>query len=379
MRFLPIFLFLVATATAEEARTWTGRNGQTFTAQLLACDAVRATLDVAGRGKLPVPLSALSPADLEYIARWRESTPNAPLIDPSALAPWPAQVATAPAVVRQVEDDAAGKKFAWESAHFRIGSDLKLPQGIIRDLATVFEATREVIMNCPLGLHTGTEREKYEVRMFFRPVDYLYNGGAAGSGGYFNGKETLLLLPNLGIKASTNGLTAEHAKNLFVLKHEITHHLLRPAGWKLPVWLDEGLAECVASWPYTQGRYALQSLDAAMHDYVLKWRKPNDRTKLRIIAPAKLMDFSVEDWRKQVSDESAYDHYNSAALLTHYFLFKDGRGDSAGVAAFLEAIRRGTPAEEAEAQHLLKGRTRADLAGEVQALAKRLSLEIALE
>jgi hypothetical protein len=62
-------------------------------------------------------------------------------------------------------------------------------------------------------------------------------------------------------------------KNLFVLKHEVTHQILRPWGWVLPTWLDEVFSECVASWPYTQGRYSLQNLNAAMHDYLLKWRR----------------------------------------------------------------------------------------------------------
>ena len=372
-------LVLAATCLAQESRTWTARTGHTFDARLVACDAVRATLDVAGRGKTVVPFSTLSPADLEFAQGWRRKTPDAALIDPDCLPPWPAQAAAQVASVQSVESDAAARSFVWESSHFRIASDLQLPLGIVRDFALVFEATREVILATPLGLHPGGERAKYRVRLFSNPVDYGNAGGPTASGGYFNGREMLILLPNLGIKPGANGLTTAYAKNLFVLKHEVTHQILRPWGWLLPTWLDEGFAECVASWPYTQGRYSLQNLNAAMHDYLLKWRRSPDRRALRIIGPPTLMNLTGDEWRTQIAAQTAYDHYNSAALLTHYFLRHDGRGDSAGLAAYFDAVRRGTPPIEAEEKHLLRSRTRADLTTELQKLARRLALEVTIE
>ena len=120
---------------------------------------------------------------------------------------WPAQTVAPDLTVQLVEEDAAARQFAWESAHFRIASDLKLPLGIVRDLAAVFEATREVIVAVPLGLHTGGEREKYRTRLFSDSAAYRAAGGAAATGGYFDGREMLILLPNLGITTGTNGLT----------------------------------------------------------------------------------------------------------------------------------------------------------------------------
>ena len=372
-------LVLAVRCLGEESRTWTARTGRTFDARLIACDSVRVTLDVTGRGKTVIPISTLSAADLEFARDWRRKTPVAALIDPECLPPWPTQATAQVVSVQSVESDAAARSFIWESAHFRIASDLSLPLGIVRDFALVFESTREVILATPLGLHPGGERAKYRVRLFSNPVDYGNAGGPTASGGYFNGREMLILLPNLGIKPGANGLTAAYAKNLFVLKHEVTHQILRPWGWVLPTWLDEGFAECVASWPYTQGRYSLQNLNAAMHDYLLKWRRGPDQRALRIIGPPTLMNLTGDEWRTQITAQTAYDHYNSAALLTHYFLRHDGRGDSAGLAAYFDAIRRGTPPTEAEEKHLLRGRSRADLTAELQKLARRLALEVTAE
>jgi hypothetical protein len=378
LRFAALLAF-ATTCLAQEDRTWTMRTGRKFDARLLACDAVRATLEGAGKVKTIVPFAALSAADLEFARRWRAETPDAPLIDPDCLPSWPTQAAVEVAMVEPGQSDTAARSFVWESTHFHIEADLPLPLGIVRDLATVFEATREVILATPLGLHPGRERAKYRVRLFSNPADYGTAGGPTASGGFFTGREMLIFLPNLGIKSGAHGLTAAYAKNLFVLKHEVTHQILRPWGWVLPTWLDEGFAECVASWPYTQGRYSLQNLDGAMHDYLLKWRRSPDGRTLRIIAPPTLMNLGGDEWRAQVAAQTAYDHYNSAALLTHYFLRHDGRGDSAGLAAYFDAIRRGISPIAAEEKHLLRGRTRADLTAELQKLARRLALELSIE
>jgi hypothetical protein len=322
-------------------------------------------------------LNALAARDAEFAQRWRSSGFATPLIDPECLPAWPSSATAADLTVRPIEktEPSTDGTFAWESAHFAIRADMQLPLGVVRDLAAVFEATREVIMAAPLGLHPGGERRKYVVRLFSTADAYGAAGGTSASGGAFNGRELLVLLPNLGIKPGAHGLDANHAKNLFILKHEVTHQLLRPWGWVLPAWLDEGFAECVASWPYTQGRYSLQNLDNAMHDYLLKWRRNPDQRALRLIAPSALMQMSGREWQSNVAAQTAYDHYNSSALLVHYFLRHDARGDSANLARYFDALRRGLSPAEAEARHLLRGRARDDLLPQVQKLARALGLQ----
>ena len=59
----------------------------------------------------------------------------------------------------------------------------------------------------------------------------------------------LIDLANLGIKKGTNGLALDFQKQIFVLKHEVTHQLLGRWSGSLPVWLNEGFAECMAATP----------------------------------------------------------------------------------------------------------------------------------
>ena len=290
--------------------------------------------------------------------------------------PWPAEAVAENFDVRVLGEDRATGATTYASPHFQMASDVKLPVSVVRDLAAVFEATRVAVRALPLELDAAPEPPVYRVMFFSNANDYSAAGGGGGSGGFFNGREMLLLLPNLGIQKSTNGLVAAHQQHLFVLKHEVTHQIMAPWNRHLPVWLREGLAECIAATPYVRGRYTFSGFDAALRDYLLKWRKTKDQRSLRLIPPAQLMALSDEEWQQQVAGLSAYDHYNSAALLTHWFLHQDGRGDAAGIAEYFAALLRRTPPAQAEADCLLHGRTREQLDAELRALARRLALQI---
>ncbi len=254
--------------------------------------------------------------------------------------PWPKLVAAPPFELISSAAPNAEKRFAYEAPHFSIESDVSLPVAVVRDLALVFEATRETLAAIPLALGIDVSSRKHRVLLLNTPESYAAEGGPVGSGGYFNGREMLILLPNLGITARGGRIDARHQQNLFVVKHEVTHQILRRGSSRWPIWLKEGFAECVASWPYTQGRYTFDSLDSAMRRYLVKWQRPNSRDALPIITPATLMRLTPNDWDTQIAAESAYRHYNSSALLTHYFLFHDPDGTRSALAAYLDALRK---------------------------------------
>ena len=376
-RLAALLALTIGTAWAGELREWTCPPGKPFQAELLAADGLRAVLLVPGRGKAVVPFALMSPDDVRYIRQWRGDGRRAPLIDPERLAPWPASAVAENLDVRVVAEDAAASKFTYESAHFAVESDLKLPVGVVRDITAVFEATRAALITLPLGLLRGDEDGKYRVSMFSTAATYQAAGGIEGSGGFYDGatQRMLIFLPNLGIKPGTHALVLDFQRQLFVLKHEVTHQLLGRWGAALPVWLNEGFAECVAAMPYTRGRYTFQNLDGAMNAYLLKWRATPDRRDLLLIPPARLMALSPAQWRDEVSAVTAYPLYNSSALLAHYFLHHDGPGGGASLAAYFHALRRGVPPDKAEADHLLRGRTRESLTPELQALCRKLGLQ----
>jgi hypothetical protein len=372
-------LVLVSSSYAETMRPWIDLQGRKFEASLVAADAVRATFRLADGRKTVTGIASLSADDSTFVREWRKSNRETPLIDPEAMPSWPAEVSAPSYEVRIIAEDRASGVTRYESTHFAIVSDIKLPLGVVRDLAAVFESTRAAVMAVPLALHSGIDRSPYQVRLFSNAVDYQSAGGAPGSGGYYNGRDMLILLPNLGIRPTTNGLNAEHQKQLFVLKHEVSHQVVGRWTMAGPTWLSEGIAELFAAAPYVRGKYTFQNLESALQAYVLKWRTRRDSRSLRLIAPAKLMTMSLQEWQGQVATQSAYDLYNSAALLVYWFARYDGRGDGAGLAGYFDALYRRVPAEEAERTHLLRGRNHEQLAAEVRKLAKKMALSIDME
>jgi hypothetical protein len=379
MKYLPpMVAACVLSATvglkAESPRSWADRSGRKFDATLIAADAVRGTFLLTDGKKTVAAIASLSPDDAAFVREWRKSNRFAPLIDSQMMPPWPAEAVAENYEVRIVEEDRTTGSTHYASPNFAIASDIKLPVGVVRDLAAVFEATRAAVMAVPLALHSGFDRTPYAVRLFSKVEDYNAAGAPVGSGGYHNGREMLILLPNLGIRPTTNGLTAEHQKQLFVLKHEVSHQVVGRWTMAQPQWLNEGMAELFAAAPYTRGRYSFQNLESALQAYVLKWR-----SSLRIIGPSRLMSMSPRDWQDTVAAQRAYDLYNSSALLAYWFVRYDGRGDGAGLAAFYDALYRRVPAEEAEREFLLRGRTREQIAGELQKLTRKMALSVVME
>ncbi len=336
-----IILLTALSVARAEMREWTDRTGRKFTAEIIAGDAWRATFAFPDQTKAVVPVAQLSAGDSALVAKWRAENPSAPLVDPQKLAPWPAAVAAPDIDVRAGAEDPKTHAFTYEGTHFAMQSDVRLPLGVVRDLNAVFEATRAALMALPLGLHAGGERGKYPVLLFSTAEDYGRAGGGSASGGYFQGHtgRMLILLPNLGIHAAGEKKVFDYQKNLFVLKHEVTHQILRQWGGAFPVWFGEGLAEFIAATPYGAGRYTFSATDTALASYVQKWRRPGDVKPMAVVPPAQLMEFNEQTWEARVAGQSAYELYNSAALFIHFLLRHDGAGDGSGVAAFLGALR----------------------------------------
>jgi hypothetical protein len=111
-------------------------------------------------------------------------------------------------------------------------------------------------------------------------------------------------------------------------------------------------------------------MGTGLKDYILKWQKARGEKTVLLIPATQLMGLDDRGWRRAVAAQSAYDMYNSSALLTWYFIQKDG---GKPLAAFLGAQRRGRSDGEAD---LLKGQTRESVAQEVAALAKKIGLPL---
>ena len=88
------------------------------------------------------------------------------------------------------------------------------------------------------------------------------------------------------------------------------------------------------------------------------------------------MELSDAEWQDQVNALAAYDHYNTAALLTYWFLHYDGAGDGAGLADYFGALPRSKQPAETMEKFVLRGRKPEKIEAEVRTLCRRLALQV---
>lgn len=375
----------------EPLRFWKDTKGREIIGELVASDGVRVTLRVEDNSKKVLPLTLLCAADREFIASWRKTYPLAPWVDPETMPTWPQNLGSGPVKVRRMPADEKTSDSIYRSPHFELRSDIELPLFVVSDMAAIFEATRIALHRLPLGLAASPPlsemqlrlQHKYpklkydpdllQVQLYHNPESFAQAGAPPGSGGFYNSMQnrTFLSLTNLGIKHNKTFTRSEYMKSAFVLKHEITHHLLHDWAPYLPVWFQEGFAEYLGAVPYSQGRYHFTSMDRHLIQYLNKWRFNEDPKRIPMMKLEDLMTSQPGDWDARLQRSTPILEYNSAALLVHFFIHHDDQGNAAHLAAYLHALRQGLPSREAEKSHLLRQRTYPQLASEIRQVWKK--------
>jgi len=398
------FLSAYADASGEDTlRIWTDARGRTLSGRLLAYDRVRATIELDGERIVFLSPGMLSQKDRQFLNHWRTADPAAPWIDPANLPPWPKVTGTGKVEVAMVENAPEADRFVYHSPNFEIVADVQLPLGTISEMATAFEATRATLLSLPLGLaakpeitfksgrgskgiahpeatHPGSSRLRVE--LFITPQKYALAGGPGGSGGYYSmwHRSTLISLENFGIQLKDGRLALDYGGQLFIIRHEICHQVLHDWLPVLPVWLNEGLSEYVASIPYLNGHYRFGDTKRAFIDYLNKWRYNEAPDKIPMRASSEMFEMSGEKWKAAIAIGPPIINYNSAALLTWYFIHQDDQANAAHLAAYFRALLdQPHRARQAFARHLLRDRNPTQIDSEIRAAWKLQGIEITSE
>jgi len=377
-------------------REWTAVSGSTVQAEVVAFDTIHVTLKQADGRKLTVPAASLSELDRKWLLEWRKENPDAPWIDPESMPVWPEVAGTGPVTVKVISSDPEKSEFIWRSQHYEFQSDIKIPLSALSHIATICEATRDAVLRLPLGLravpkNSWTRRaersrmirrfdlDHMRVKLYRSPETYARGGGVTGSGGYYSSGNghMAISLENYGIKSSDNGgLKLDYMKNAFVIKHEATHQIMHHWLPVIPMWLREGFAEYIAAAPYSQGRYTFRRMDDHLHRHLNRWRQGKDPNQILLLPLEKLMKGSEKEWVDEMRQTTPVVRYNSAAIVTHFFLHYDGKGSGKHFTATLNAVRNGTPFSKAAEEHLLRGRSNAVLFREIADNWKRRQVEL---
>ena len=360
-----------APAAAEDFRVWTDLKGRTVEGAVTACDFLWFTIVNEEGKKGAIQIDQLSETDRAYLTTWREENPNAPWIDPEKPPPWPRKLGDGIAEIELIGQEPNSQFFVYRSANFELRSDVKLPMSFAREVASIFESTRTAIRSLPLGLgakpaprgrrarslREGSER--LLVQLFKSPNDYARAGGPPGTSGSYHSwlGRTLISLENVGQLDDRGELDLDTLKHEYVLRHEITHQIMHDWLAYLPMWLREGIAEYFGAVGYENGFFTFDELDLRMQAYLNKWRFNEDPNKIPMLHPNAVLTMTEQEWQQSLRFETPILNYNSAALLTYFFLHHDGELPGAPLAAYFDAVRRGVSTAEATQKHLMRGRS----------------------
>lgn len=387
-----------ALLVGQDFRTWTNREGTPLEAAIQGADATNTTLLLRSNGaKVVVPLAKLSDTDQKWVAEWLKAqrtasqSPNPPPANgdneaaplPPALSEWPRTVVLEDkAEVEVIEEDAEKKLFRYESDHYEFICDSRLGIATVREFSRVFESTWLVNCLLPLDLKPSPERlrSKFKAQIYTQGTDYIEAGGVPGSAGIYMSADKALKLPlaSLGVKMVGSRVSIDYGSEDYrTLIHEITHQMMNRWLRLLPTWYIEGAAEYVELADYNKGKFSFSQQQSRLKEHLGRFGPD-----FPMIPPLELMKLTSPEWLRALNSSDVNRNYPSALALTYFFYHLDGDGQGTHLIAWLRELEKMEhPTEEllrqAEATHLLRGRSPSEFESEVKKALRKCGIKVA--
>jgi hypothetical protein len=370
---------------AAEFRTWTDNAKNSAEASFGGMEGENVKLLLRNGTVLKVAFAQLTAADQEYVKQQGKAAPAASPIGTGASAArpagaWPTMTELKePAKATVVKEDAGTKEYIYRTQHFEFQCDSRLGADVVRDFGRMFEGTLEVNKELPLGLDPTPEKgqEFFVAKLYTSKEDYLANGGVQGSAGIYSSGAKAIKVPlaSLGVKLAGKHYTVVPMASNDTLVHEITHQMMNHWLGKIPEWYVEGSAMYVGSSKFhPTGRFTLPKLGQTVKS--LEHLQPGKHTLWHLNY---LMQITPAQWHAGFgsnADGTVHRNYSSAIALTYFLYHGDDKGDGAHMVAFMKDIAAGKRWQQAQEEHLVRGRNYAQIEKELVNFLHRGSMTI---
>ena len=168
--------------------------------------------------------------------------------------------------------------------------------------------------------------------LFSRMADYRQAGGPEGSWGIYTGTKLMAV-----------ATTGRPSRTWFLVQHEGFHQFLHAAmRRRIPVWLNEGLAEYFGNGIWTGDGFVMGAVPT--------YRLLRIKTQVRLgrMAPlADLLKMTDKVWAEQMSGRN----YDQAWSFVHFLIHGQDGAHNKAFAAFLTDVGAGRPWEAAFVRH----------------------------
>jgi hypothetical protein len=313
-------------ATPEPLRQWTLDNGNHFQAAVSTFDGTTVTFRMPNGTKAPAPLARLSGEDQQFVTEWQKKQPIK-IVLPETVGADAAQVK-----VETVSEDPASDKYVYRTTHFEFTSQGKFTQSLLREVGRDFEATYELVKALPWNVEPRPPSGNYfRARLLKDRESYLAAGGLPGSGGVYQPRKEMFLVPfeSIGVKLVGKSYSKDEKFESHAMVHELTHQMMHFWISVLPQWVVEGTAEYTGVLPLRTGRFRVSAAKNGLKDYVEFLKKETMHGVPEPYPLDKLFSISNADWNATMAQDAEMAHrlYFTSYLLVYYFMHLDGKGD----------------------------------------------------
>ena len=254
-------------------REWSNTEGKKITAEYLGVRGDSIIVRMSGKRVVAIPLSKLSDADKAFVS-------SRPLVYQEEWLSWPEDAETPVKIVDVTETKADGQNYVYQTSHFRFQVDGNLGTPLMKDLAQVFELTYSLHTKSPFGLLAKPKNDRFEARLFGETETYRDRGGPETTAGVYLPKTKVFLAPLdlMGVKVDS-GVWRRIPRtqcDTTTVVHELTHMLTHDMLVTLPIWVNEGYAEYIASIPIERDAFRVSGKkirEGVIDRFVLDYEK----------------------------------------------------------------------------------------------------------
>ncbi|MGB1259202.1 MAG: hypothetical protein ACPG6P_04105 [Akkermansiaceae bacterium] len=195
-----------------------------------------------------------------------------------------------------------GEPFIYRTRNFELRSHSAVTPRNLQLFANIMESVPTVIGKLPLPLLGMPNGERAKVFIYPDEETFTQAGGAAGAGGYYDGrKQAIMLRADAFLKPpSRPGSRLTAPPNYDLLVHEFTHLCMHQDLAYLPVWFTEGTAEYMAAAHQSGGSYQFSNITQHISRHIKK-NLPNDKGIIVLPSVVSTMAHTHESWRNQIA------------------------------------------------------------------------------
>lgn len=354
--FAAIFLGFLSSAFA---RTWTDVYGRKFEGKVIEVKGEEVLMNIGGRQR-QLKLGSFSKQDQEFLRGGGKVVSEAPPRNTRRpvtrhTTEIHADLGTS---VRRIENNPAEKRWVYASPHFEFICNDDLGLSVVREFVWMFESIWQFCGSWPFDIPRLRAQERVRMKTYLveSKEDYVRMGGMPGSAGVYLPSRDIILIPfeSLGIMGSNGSYRINRKRNDYVLRHEITHQLMR-GETQQAAWFIEGSAEYAATVPFQVTRLLLTHHEKAVVDYVIGFGRENmgGWNLGRALTLPKLETMMSASYSGFQRIKNSYPY---GLLVFTYFMKYDGEGDGARLTRYVNQLQQGVPEKEAR-KVLLDGRT----------------------